>query len=304
MIQGLAVNDGLVFSGAGTQLTALNANNGEVKWKVTTASKIRSIPAVSNGTIYMRRDDGVICAVDSDNGNELWNFNATAFEGGGPDASLTSLAFADGVLYIGRNDGLIFALDCQSREGIWKYRAAGPVHSTPAFYQGVLYIGSKGDYLYALNISDGKMRWKSECRDWYQTPVIYNKGVIMGTEAFLCKNGKKVWDASSTVKKMYPPACFLDTFYSQNAYSVFALNPGNKKLVWKYRANRGNHSPVVSGSVVYFGDGYAGNRYYAVDAKTGEELGSFRVSSGANKSPVIAGGMAYLISSNMLFAVH
>jgi hypothetical protein len=74
-------SDGVVYVGSSdTNLYALDAQTGTVKWKFPTGAAFTSmqIPAISGGVVYIPGADGILYGVDKSTGQELWRYAGVA----------------------------------------------------------------------------------------------------------------------------------------------------------------------------------------------------------------------------------
>src|SRR5439155_22971134 len=69
------VSDGVVYFGSSdTNVYALDAATGAVKWKFKTAEVVHSSPALANGTLFVGSWDTYLYALDAASGKEKWRF--------------------------------------------------------------------------------------------------------------------------------------------------------------------------------------------------------------------------------------
>lgn len=120
--------------------------SGGTEWDFQTGGKIRSSPALSQGTVYVGSWDYSVYAVGADSGEAEWTF-----ETGGKVNS--SPAVADGTLYVGSADQSVYALDTETGEKRWAFETGGEVASSPAVVEGTVYVGSDDRSVYALSDS-------------------------------------------------------------------------------------------------------------------------------------------------------
>jgi len=103
---------------------ALNKNDGAVIWSYETGYSIRgSTPAIANGKVFIglefniangySLDDGLICALDEENGRLLWKYKTGAIK--------SSPAVAYGMVFVTSKDGYLYALNESEGMLVWKY---------------------------------------------------------------------------------------------------------------------------------------------------------------------------------------
>ena len=67
-------------------------------------TSVDSSAAVVGDTVYFGARDRLVYALDTETGEEKWNFETEGFVESSP-------VVADGVVYIGSNDGSVYALE-------------------------------------------------------------------------------------------------------------------------------------------------------------------------------------------------
>jgi outer membrane protein assembly factor BamB len=139
--------------------------------------------------------------------------------------------------------------------------------------------------------------------------------------AFDSGSGAKVWDQSAGGIGSSPTVANGVLYIGDNvSYVLYAIDSTSGTERWHYPqfytppANGVTYqpsfpdggitsSPAVANGVVYIGS--ADYNLYAIDAKTGNELGSYATGGSILSSPLVANGMVYVGSSdNKLYAFH
>ena len=70
---------------------------------------IESTAAVVDGTVYLGASNGMLYAIDSQNGKSTWKYEAT-------DSIKSSPSVKDGVIYFGDSGGIFHAVDTTTRK--------------------------------------------------------------------------------------------------------------------------------------------------------------------------------------------
>ena len=125
----------------------------QMRWATLLGESVDSSPAVADGVVYVGTSEGALCALDAEDGGELWRY-----ETGG--AIVSSPAVSEGLALFGSVDRFFYAAKCDSGELAWQYRTYGPVVSSPTCEQGVVYFSSIGGRVYACSVADGKLIWR------------------------------------------------------------------------------------------------------------------------------------------------
>jgi outer membrane protein assembly factor BamB len=185
-------SDGTIYISGDGFLSALNPDNGDIKWTykdgniggVDYSLAIGSSPAIgSDGTIYIGSRDGILYAINPNNGQSKWMYMTAR-------SLLTSPAIgSDDTIYVGSTTGTLFAY---SPNGVrkWTYQTTCDmcipmILSSPAIGRdGTIYFGSYDGKFYALNPDDGGVEWTYETTGFISTsPAIGPDGTIyFGTQ--------------------------------------------------------------------------------------------------------------------------
>ncbi|HLJ85112.1 MAG TPA: PQQ-binding-like beta-propeller repeat protein [Candidatus Eremiobacteraceae bacterium] len=173
----------------------------------------------------------------------------------------------------------------------WAFHTRGYVNSSPVVANSVVYVGSADDNMYALDETTGKSLWHFKTGSRVvSSPAIWRSAVYFGS-------------------------------YDGNFY---ALSANDGKLLWKFKTGgerrfEGTHlhgsqpvdetmpdpfdvylsSPAIWHETVYFGSG--DGHVYALNAKTGEKLWSFKTGDIVHASPAIDNGTLFVGSWDSYF---
>lgn len=267
------VVDGIVYFGSGdTNIYALDAASGQLKWKFKTGDAVHASPAVVDGKLYVGSWDSYFYALDAKSGEEIWRFKT------GEDAEIhnqvgiqSSAAVADGVVYFGCRDSNFYAIDAATGKERWKFNNKGSwVIGSPAVANGKVYFGTSDTALfYALDAKSGAQLFSLGFKGWplFSSPALSGDRVYIGSHegklfAIDLKTQKLAWtfatDGSKKNGATYTKPdgttnyelAFTDFFYDDMVSGVQKLMTVGAVL----------SSPVVAGDTVYFGSA-DGNLY-------------------------------------------
>jgi outer membrane protein assembly factor BamB len=272
-------------------LYAVDLQSGEQKWKFHTEARVVSSPAVQNGVVYFGSYDGKFYAVDAASGQVKWKF-ATAGEhrftakhihGSLPegeampdpfDCYLSSPMISGGNVYFGSGDGNIYSLEAASGKLNWKFQTGDVVHASPAIADGVLFVGSWDSYFYALDAATGKEKWRFKTGEDHDT---HNQQGIQSSAAV----------ADGIV------------YFGCRDSNLYALDARTGEKKWAYN-NKGSWvivSPAVRDGKVYFATSDSA-WFRVLDAKTGAEVFSLKLTWPMFSSPAISGDFLYQASED------
>jgi len=292
VISSPAVANGVAYVGSTDgNLYAVDLASGAQKWKFKTDARVVSSPAVENGVVYFGSYDGKFYAVEAANGQLKWKFAtpgerrfaARHIHGSLPegetmpdpfDCYLSSPAVSDGNVYFGSGDGNIYSLEAASGKLNWKFQTGDVVHASPAIADGTLFVGSWDSYFYALDAATGKEKWKFKTGEDHE---IYNQVGIQSSAAV----------ADGIV------------YFGCRDSNLYALDErtGEKKWVYNNKASWVIVSPAVKDGKVYFATSDSA-LFHALDAKSGAEIFSLKLTWPMFASPAIAGDWLYLPSQD------
>jgi outer membrane protein assembly factor BamB len=320
------VVSGSVYFNSPEGLYSVTADTGDEIWKFTglngesVSGGIAPSPTVVDNTVYIGSVygsdtdsignptdyQGSIYAVDSQTGEEVWEFAGA--RGGIP----SSPTVVDGTVYAGSFDltsrrtvsgynidyeGYIYAIDSQTGEEVWEFTGtSGTIISSPTVVDETLYIGD-----YEINIDTSSNDVSTE-------------GSLYAIDS---QTGEEVWEFTGTSGTITSSPIVVDgTVYIQSDYeresnnanyerSLYAIDSETGDLVWEFVMSDGGgrSTPTVVDGTVYVGSD--NNSLYAVDAETGDEVWRFTEPSGqVQSSPTVMDGTVYVGSNDRtLYAV-
>src|SRR5215468_408077 len=260
------VVDGTVYFGSGDgNVYALDASNGNQKWKFQTGDVIHSSPAVADGVLYVGSWDTYFYALEAATGKEKWRFRT------GDDPKIhnqigiqSSPLIANGTVYFGCRDSNLYALDILSGEKKRVFNNKGSwVIGSPVLKDGRLYFATSDSGLFhAVDAATGteiynlKFLWPL-----FSSPAIAGSTLYIGSEegkllAVDLKSQQLAWSFQTDGSKAngatytkpdgrpnYEAAFTGDGFYDAMVIGVDRMQ--NVGMVLS--------SPTVAGETVYFG---------------------------------------------------
>jgi hypothetical protein len=118
---------------------AYSVSNGLEIWKYQLENWVMSTPYIDGSTVYFGANDGNVYAVDSGNGNLLWNVGTQLAVQTMPTAGTMG---GSEVIFVGSTDKSIYAIEKYSGQIVWK-AVGGGVVGDPLFYQDTVIFGSE-----------------------------------------------------------------------------------------------------------------------------------------------------------------
>jgi eukaryotic-like serine/threonine-protein kinase len=260
------VSKGSVYFGSGdTNIYALDAATGSLRWKFKTGDVVHASPAISDGTLFIGSWDSYFYALDAATGKEKWRFKT------GEDPEIhnqvgiqSSAAVSDGVVYFGCRDSTFYAVNAATGKERWSFSNNGSwVIASPAVRDGIVYFAtSDTGLLHARDASTGNPVLSLDFKHWpmFSSPAIAGNILYIGshqgkllavnlqtqmlawafeTDGFK-KNGSTYTKADGTPNY---EAAFFDFFYDDMVSGIQKLLSIGAIL----------SSPVASGNTVYLG---------------------------------------------------
>ncbi len=139
-------------------LMAIDAENGRKQWEIKTKLPFTGGPGISGKLLLMGTQDGEVFAFDASTGTQLWSATVTS-------EVLAPPAEADGIVVVRCIDGRVFGLDVDTGQRIWIYDHSVPLltlrGNAPLLLRaGVVFVGYDGGQVVALRQDDGTLMWE------------------------------------------------------------------------------------------------------------------------------------------------
>jgi len=258
-------NGGVYFGSGDTNIYALDAATGSLKWKFKTGDVVHASPAISDGTLFVGSWDSYFYAVDAATGKEKWRFKTGEDEVIHNQVGIqSSAAVADGIVYFGCRDSKFYAVEAATGKERWSYSNKGSwVITSPAVADGKVYFATSDTGLfYALDAKSGAVLFSVTNNHWpmFSSPAIAGGTAYIGSHegkllAIDLKSQKVAWTfATESSKKNGPTftmpdgtpnyeAAFFDFFYDDMIIGVQKMMSVGAIV----------SSPVVVNGAIYVG---------------------------------------------------
>lgn len=260
------VADGTVFFGSGdSNVYALDAVSGALKWKFKTGDVVHASPAFADGTLFVGSWDTYFYALDAATGAERWRFKT------GEDHEIynqtglqASPAVADGIVYFGSRDSKFYAVDARSGKQLWASSNQGSWVINSAAIQGgkVYFATSDTGLLRALDAKTGAEIFRLEFNRWpmFSSPAIAGSLLYLGSHQgrllAIDPNAKKLaWYFETDAAKKNGPA-LTDAKGAPNYEAAFGDNFYDDIVVGLQKmlsVGAVLSSPAVAGDTILFG---------------------------------------------------
>lgn len=267
---GLAADGGRIFVGTGFGLVhALDAQSGKKLWEKNVGSPIRSSPTAASDKVVVLTTDGVVIALATGDGNELWRHQGVAEKA----AILTNSSPAiDGdVTVVPYPSGDLVALRTGTGQPMWTESLARTRLASS--------LGSMTDVARPA-ISSGTVF------------AVGHSGRMVATSA---RTGERLW--SLNVPGIQAPSVVGETVYVvDTSGQLMAITRREGKVLWSAKLpNAGTWSgPVAAGGRLWL----ASNKglLVGVEATAGKIDGQHQIGDPTYIAPIVAGGRLYVMT--------
>jgi outer membrane protein assembly factor BamB len=177
---------GVVYFGSGdSNVYALEAGTGKLKWIFKTGDVVHASPAISDGILFIGGWDSYFYAIDAVTGEQKWRFKT------GEDHEIynqvgiqSSAAVVDGIVYFGCRDSNFYAVDARTGQQKWKFNNKGSwVITSPAVRDGKVYFATSDSGLfYALDAKSGGLIFAQKfIWPMFSSPAIAGNRLYIGS---------------------------------------------------------------------------------------------------------------------------
>jgi len=234
---------------------------------------VYSSPTIYKGKVVIASRNGTYM-FDENTGVRLWYY---------PLSADSSPAVHDGKIFLGSVNNEFYALD-ELGNVVWNFSAGNRFVSSPIVSNGKVIIGSMDGTLYARDESSGVPLWNfttpGSTSNISSSPVLYNGRIYL----LSILTGDPLRGVLNAV----------DEQSGSPLWSYYLYDPVNSNLM--------DPSPVLSGGVVYIGNGHY---FYAINATSGIQLWNVSmVALNFTSTPAIDKDFAYVGYTNGICKIN
>ena len=274
---GMGSGQNKIFISLGSgELIALNIQNGEELWRVSTRRALRSAPSYADGRIFVTTLDNMTLAFSASTGLSLWSHNGmianAALLGAASPAIKNNkviLAYSSGELYaLQTNNGRIFWGDNLSvKRGGSGVARISHVRGNPVIDENMVFATSHSGSFLALELKTGRRLWQlpiaSRVMPWVAGNYLY---IVTTGRQVICltkRDGRVKWITN------------LPEFSLKDSLPL-----KREKIVVEYS------EPVLAGDRLIIASSIG--KIYSVSPYTGQILGETQVEGNIFIEPVVA----------------
>lgn len=259
--------DHLYLGSENARVFALNTTDGSVQWKTTVAGEAISRPVVSDGLVLIHTSNGILQALDADNGEIKWtvNLDVPLLSLRGESAPATSL----GAAFVGGDNGRVSAILLEQGQIIWQQNISqvsgateidrlSDVDSSPVIVDGVVYAVAYNGSLAALDLRSGQLIWKQNLGSVHNFIVdgryIYLVDQTDRISAIDRDNGSTLWQQSALLhRKLTAPVIYQNTLVLADTEGyVHWMDISNGRFVSQQKPDSAGFiaDPIVTGNML------------------------------------------------------
>ena len=167
---GVAFDNGTVFATNGLgYVSALDASNGGIRWKVRPGGPLRGAPSVFNGAIYVMSQDNQVYSLSEADGKTNWS-QAASLEIAGVFGT-ASPAVGQGTVVAGFSSGELNAYRYENGRMVWQdtlqrtsiqtsVSSLTDIDADPVIDNGQVFAVGQGGRMVALELNTGQRMWE------------------------------------------------------------------------------------------------------------------------------------------------
>jgi outer membrane protein assembly factor BamB len=118
----------------------------------TQGAFVKLVPVIQTGRVYAASYDGLVVAVDANDGELLWKVDT--------GLSITAgVGFIDDLVLVGTDQGQVVALQAADGEEVWRARASSEILAVPQGAEGVVVVRTIDGRFIGLDADSGEQLW-------------------------------------------------------------------------------------------------------------------------------------------------
>lgn len=237
----ICINNGVIFAGTARTVTALNLNDGSVKWS-NNRDRGENSPAefvVCGDKLLVNSHWDALAALDIESGKDLWDNKDEDIR----FRSSTPIAVDDNTLLVADDDAIMLvdlnSGDITSKTNFEEYSFSSS--AKPALLDGIAYIPTSNDGIVAFDLDSKKLVWHFETGE-----------SILFTAPYAGK-GKKIVESTPVIDGE-------NIIFGANDGFIYTVNAKSGEFAEKRQAGSAVLGKIaVNGDKIYAGtfDGYA-----------------------------------------------
>ncbi len=207
-------------------------------WSFNAESPVIGSPAIYGDNLYVVSQEGILRAINMENGTEDWSVSLKG------DSNATPV-ISNNTVFVGNNESFK-AIDIESQEILWKYNTSEEAIEGAAYVDNdTVYVGCDDGNVYGFNIAEGNKTFEADLGD----DEIVSSPIVVNDTLYVASTNGNVYSINTnntTINWQYATG---DEIHSSPAYSdgkiiigsnddsVYALNESTGDVCWDYDLN-------------------------------------------------------------------
>ena len=284
-------------------------------WTFDAKALLEFPPVIWHGTMFMLGDDGIVHAIRTSNGRQIWSQRIGTLAAASPAVDGTDKLIVVPVLSVHGSSpgaGAFVALSMRTGREIWSHAIAAGSESSPIISGGTVYFGDQAGTLYSVRLRDGHVYWTYHASGAIKGGPALVGGVLYFGDysgrvyAVRAVNGQPIWSVGTdgahfgfgSGQFYATPAVAYGRVYIGNTDGrVYSFGARHGSLAWAtgtgayVYAAAAVADPPGLGPTVYVGsyDGYL----YAFDARSGQVRWRHYAGGRISGAAVVIDGVVY-----------
>jgi outer membrane protein assembly factor BamB len=279
---GLALDQGTLYAVNGlSELVALDAAHGTMRWRSNFGAPARSSPTVVEGRLFLITIEDRLLALTTENGRQLWQYQAA-----NPTTSVLGSpapAYADGLMVAGFGSGEMAALRAESGTVVWTDLLAttlrtgslanfSAIRGLPVVDRGRVYAIGMAGLMVADDLPTGRRLWERQ---------------VSGEDS--------LWAAGGWL------------FVVSLEQKIAAVSRDDGRIAWVTQLPQWENPDKQRRPITWYGPLLVGDRLVvagtnqqalAVSPYTGDILGQQDLSGKASLGPIAAAGTVFVVTDD------
>ncbi|WP_158538685.1 outer membrane protein assembly factor BamB family protein [Chitinophaga skermanii] len=281
----------------------------QTRWQFSTKDQIRTTPFIIGETIYVGGNDGILYALDKNNGHVRWQKNL--------QAPIKSDIVGEGkTLYIYTTKGTVYAIQADKGDVTWQVPGEAEKEmdawdyytASPAIHPQYIIVGRGNGKVQAIQKQTGKIAWTYDTKAMiHASPIVQDSAVYVGNYKgqllqIQTHTGKPGWTFQTIGDRHFPAgeiqrAPLLKDgilYFGSRDYNIYAVSASSGRGIWNMK-ELGSWviaTPTIVDKTMFVGTSDT-HRFYALQDGDGSLKWKLPLNMRVYGSAVVQNGTVY-----------